>query len=388
MRNNPHLSPYDRTEAVRNLIETASDYTHVVVSLTRVTRPNLRFDDVYDDGPIKVIALGYFGLPYGLGLRGEMRRVARRVKAVLAKHNISPDIVHSHTLAFDGLAGAALAKTYNVPHVASVRGESDFKVVRKLPHLRAKVRQIYRDAAHVFYVSAWAREEMEQRLCARSERTDRLPNITKGTFGTRDADAPVTGAVSARTADQPLRVITVLRLDAWEKKRLHVLLNAVASRPDLNIELEIVGGGRAPGIDDQIKGLIDAAGIADKVSMSGQVTQSEVVAKMRDADIFALVSVNETFGMVYVEALASGIPVVFTRGTGIDGYIAHGKVGLGVPSDDAEALANAIEEIATSLPVFRTNVAAAQDELQKMFLPANISQTYQQALAQALVAKA
>lgn len=72
-----------------------------------------------------------------------------------------------------------------------------------------------------------------------------------------------------------------------------------------------------------------------KVNFTGFLPQEEVYKKMRESDIFILPSVGETFGMVYLEAMAAGCIVVGTKDDGVDGIIKNGENGfLTAPNSD------------------------------------------------------
>lgn len=82
-----------------------------------------------------------------------------------------------------------------------------------------------------------------------------------------------------------------------------------------NVELTVIGSGNEY---NKLKNL------SDKVLFTGQISHDEVLEKMKESDIFILPSVNETFGMVYLEAMASGCITVCTKNDGIDGIIKDG----------------------------------------------------------------
>lgn len=67
---------------------------------------------------------------------------------------------------------------------------------------------------------------------------------------------------------------------------------------------------------------------SQKVYFLGRLSNEEVLKEMRNADIFMLPSENETFGMVYLEAMASGCVTVCTKNDGIDGIITDGENGF------------------------------------------------------------
>lgn len=77
-----------------------------------------------------------------------------------------------------------------------------------------------------------------------------------------------------------------------------------------NIELTVIGSGK-----------LKLEKISKKPIFLGQISHNEVLEKMRESDIFILPSRNETFGMVYMEAMASGCITVCSKNDGVDGII-------------------------------------------------------------------
>lgn len=95
----------------------------------------------------------------------------------------------------------------------------------------------------------------------------------------------------------------------------------------------------------------------------------------------ALPGRNETFGMVYVEALFAGIPVLHGRDTGIDGYLDGFDFGRGVDPDDIDAIAAALLDLAERNVALRSAIAAAAPELQRRFDPAHHVALYEADIA-------
>lgn len=73
--------------------------------------------------------------------------------------------------------------------------------------------------------------------------------------------------------------------------------------------------------------------------------KEELINYYRDADIFVMPSKHETFGLVYVEAMTQGLPVIYTRGQGFDGQFNEGEVGYSVEYDSAKEIADRIVKI-------------------------------------------
>lgn len=110
------------------------------------------------------------------------------------------------------------------------------------------------------------------------------------------------------THHSPIKVLTC----AHFKKRKNIDKVIKACKGLECFELTVIGDGKERKKLEKI----------DKnVIFTGRLPHDEVLAKMRNSDIFVLPSVGETFGMVYLEAMASGCITVCTKGDGIDGII-------------------------------------------------------------------
>ena len=85
--------------------------------------------------------------------------------------------------------------------------------------------------------------------------------------------------------------------------------------------------------------------IKDKVIYLTKRPKEELIDCYRDADIFVMPSVFESFGLVYAEAMSQGLPVIYTRGQGFDNQFPEGEVGYHVSCSDAEDVAEKIKLI-------------------------------------------
>lgn len=101
-----------------------------------------------------------------------------------------------------------------------------------------------------------------------------------------------------------------------------------------NVELTIIGSGK---LEKQLKKL------SQKPIFMGQIPHDEVLKKMQESDIFILPSKNETFGMVYLEAMASGCITICSKDDGIDGIIKDEVNGFVCEDNITEVLKKVIE---------------------------------------------
>jgi len=109
-----------------------------------------------------------------------------------------------------------------------------------------------------------------------------------------------------------------------------------------NAKLAIAGGGtEAANLRTQIKKL----GVERSVFMLGRLPREQVAELMAAANVFVLPSMFESFGLVLLEAMAVGTPVVCTRTQGALEVLEDGEEGLVVPLADVDALAEAIARV-------------------------------------------
>ena len=118
----------------------------------------------------------------------------------------------------------------------------------------------------------------------------------------------------------------------------------------------ILIGGSGP-MKDELQSAIDAGGLASKVKLLGRVPDDKVSAYYTACDIFCLSSImkTEAFGIVQIEAMSLGRPVVATKipGSGVSWVNDDGVSGVNVEPRDPEALANAFCEITSSQEKYR-----------------------------------
>jgi glycosyltransferase involved in cell wall biosynthesis len=109
-------------------------------------------------------------------------------------------------------------------------------------------------------------------------------------------------------------------------------------------ELHVVGGDPAA---ERFRLAARRLGLGDRVRFYGWRPREEVRAMMAGAAIFALPALVEAFGLVYLEAMQAGAPVVGTRAGGLCEFVEDETEALLVPPGDAAALAVALERAAT-----------------------------------------
>lgn len=140
------------------------------------------------------------------------------------------------------------------------------------------------------------------------------------------------------------------------RKAHHVLVEALARIDDLDWTCAIAGAlERDPETAEALQAQIALLGLHDRVRLLGEVNEEQANRLYGDADIFALASVYEGYGMVFAEAQGHGLPIVATTGGAIPEAVPQGA-GLLVPPNDAEAFAEALKILITD-PALRASLA-------------------------------
>jgi D-inositol-3-phosphate glycosyltransferase len=153
------------------------------------------------------------------------------------------------------------------------------------------------------------------------------------------------GPAEPRNPDR-YRLVVACRL--VERKGIGNAITALASLP--GVELHVAGGPDAAELDvdpeaRRLRGLAASLGVDDRVVLRGRVAREDMPALMRSADAVVCVPWYEPFGIVPLEAMACGVPVVASAVGGQIDSVVDGVTGVHVPPRDPDALAHALSEL-------------------------------------------
>jgi glycosyltransferase involved in cell wall biosynthesis len=138
----------------------------------------------------------------------------------------------------------------------------------------------------------------------------------------------------------------ILSVGTVSPRKAHdVLVAALAAIIDLPFTCRIVGNLESyPRTAAALADRIAAAGLSDRVEVTGEVDEARLARLYAEADVFALASRYEGYGMALAEAMGWGLPVIATRGGAIPEVVPD-SAGLLVPPGDARALAEALRAV-------------------------------------------
>ena len=289
--------------------------------------------DHVDAGPPQPLAKDRL-LPHMGAFAAELRRAWR---------SSPPDVVHAHFW-MSGQASVAAARPLGLPvvqtfHALGVvkrrhQGAKDTSPAQRQP----AERQLLHDVDRVL---ATCTDEVFElaRLGADLDRVKVLPcGVDVDLFRP-------TGPVEPRTPGMR-RIVVVSRL--VERKGVGNAIQALAQVPDT--ELVVVGGpdGAALARDAEACRLLTLArslGVADRVHLRGRVEQAALPALLRSADALVCVPWYEPFGIVPLEAMACGLPVVASAVGGLVDTVVDGVTGIHVPPRRPDEMASSLRAL-------------------------------------------
>ncbi len=165
--------------------------------------------------------------------------------------------------------------------------------------------------------------------------------------------ASVYGSGRRRRAERSPNPVILSVARQYRRKNTASLLRAFRKVCSLNpgVRLRIVGEG--PELT-RLQSLASRLGLVDSVRFVGSVDGLEALQReYASADVFCLPSLQEGFGIVYLEAMAAGLPIVAARAGSTPEVAPHGEVSLLVDPDDEAALARALERLVSDADLRR-----------------------------------
>ena len=165
--------------------------------------------------------------------------------------------------------------------------------------------------------------------------------------------------------------VAVMRATKGHKDLIDAIVPLMASRPKLH--LVFVGGGSP--VFEQTQDYVATLGLQDRIHLMGM--RRDVPNLLAGFDVFALATQQEASGTVYVEAQASGLPVIGTDVGGVSEMFRNGETGILVPPKNPQALTEALQRLIDD-PALRRRMGDAGRKMvweEAVFSPARLAET-------------
>lgn len=241
-----------------------------------------------------------------------------------------PDLIHAHSILYGGVLANQIFQKYGIPFIVTEHASG--YSLNKYDVKQLKLASItIKNARKCLAVSPTLSSDLVKIFNDSDHKWEVIPNFISSDFQ------------SVRLIKNPIKENKFIFLSVallTENKSIDTLLRAFsrASSKYNNFVLKIGGDGPEK---LYLEKLAKQLNINDKVFFLGKLDRLRVIDEMLDANVFTLSSRYETFGVVAVEAMACGLPVISTRCGGPESIV-NDRNGLLVPTQDEDAFARAM----------------------------------------------
>ena len=237
--------------------------------------------------------------------------------------DFKPDVIHAHTIGFEGKMGVKLKQKYHIPIVITTHGSDTIKPIKN--GKASYITNVCKKADAVVAVSSRLGEVLQ------NEDNSITPYIFCNGFKKLNL------LIEKKKKNSIIQVSSLIK-----QKKVDITIRAFEKiKRDINdITLTIVGDGPEK---LYLLELCQQLNLSDSVLFTGQISNHEVLKLMSQNEYFIMPSVREGFGIVYLEAMASGCITIGTKGEGIEDVIIDKENGFLVEPDNIEEIASYIK---------------------------------------------
>lgn len=245
----------------------------------------------------------------------------------------SYELIHAHTLFTNGGPAYRLKKRFGTPYILAIRNTDLTIFYKYFPHIRGFGMNVLKNASAIVLISPSWKEKLKEIIPEEDwpgiERKCRIiPNAVEEYWLKNRPER-----ISKAEADH-MEILYAGRF--IKKKGLQYLMKALdlLNEDKAKYRLTLIGGGG--NYDREIRSM---AAERDFVSIKEQMPKEKLIEEYRRADVFAMPSHSETFGLVYIEAMSQGLPVLYAKNEGIDKLFEDFTVGTAAEHDSPEDIA-------------------------------------------------
>lgn len=334
-------SDYPFTPIYRQLLEhfdTNCDSHTMYVPLSTGHLPEKKTE--FTDNGCKVLYSPDFSSWERLFYHRKRQRIFRAVRK--NTDVLSSQLIHAHYLFSAGGVALTIKNEFDIRYVVSIRNTDLNTFFRRAPHLRRYGIKILSNAEKIFFLSPAYRDKLFSKYVPKSIRQQLMKKSSVVPSGIKHTwhEQSFARSIDSFPSTRDLRLLFVGELS--KNKNVEACIGAlhILSSRDYRVSLTIIGDGKRREILQ--KQCIDDS----RISMIPRIDNVQnLIEEFRKCHVFVMPSFTETFGLVYLEAMSQGLPVVYSIGEGIDGYWQQGRVGFAVSPHNHVEIADRIEQI-------------------------------------------
>jgi glycosyltransferase involved in cell wall biosynthesis len=249
------------------------------------------------------------------------------------KQNGKPDIIHSHFSFWSGWVAQRISMEFQIPYVITEHSSAfAFNLYKKGKFLNIK--DSFLKANALISVSSSLADSI-QRVLNQDLNFKIIPNMVDTSFFVPD---------EKRKSEKKVSFFALGNLRS--SKGYDFLIESFHKAFQKNKSIELKIGGEGPE-REKLESLIQEYGLDSSVKLLGGCKRDDVLEQMQKADFFVHPSDYETFGVVLIEAMSCGLPVIYTKGSGPEEFIPT-SCGRAIDKRNINQLAEAIIEFSDS----------------------------------------
>lgn len=266
---------------------------------------------------------------------------ARTVYKVMLKsvNVMDYDMTHASTLFTDGILSYKLFRDYHIPYIVAVRNTDINGFMDKAPHTWIYGYRVLLNAEKIIFISKALHDKFCHHRIIKPILSKIAHKIIIKPNGIEDCFIHNVCAEEHKCH----KIIYVGNFSSNKNvlRLCRSVLNLKKYAGLEDVQLTLVGGGTEK--DNSIAQMISEN--PETIKFLGPIYDKlQLIETLRSHSIFAMTSIHETFGLVYVEALSQNLAIVYTKGQGVDGMFGE-EVGIAVDPLDVDETTDALKKI-------------------------------------------
>lgn len=277
-------------------------------------------------------------------------KIIKTIKDAESKFDFEKiDLIHSHSLFANGLVAYYLSKKYEIPIISAFRN-TDYNVfIKKIPFFKSIAFKLINYSSKTISISPSYEKKLlstfknPKKRAIINEKSVVIPNgVNKFWLVEHQEKSP-----KSISSEKKIMLLQVGNINKNKNisnslKAVNYLNEQFCDKYQINFIGKI--------LSKRLKNLIQNNPYASHIDF---LPRDNLKTEYKKHDIFLLPSINETFGIVYIEALSQGIPIIYSKDQGVDGFFDHLSVGEKVNPNSTISIANAIMKISSSYDLYQ-----------------------------------
>jgi len=257
------------------------------------------------------------------------------VEKAILKKSIEFDLIHSHFTWSSGYVGAKLKEKYDVPFIVTAHGYDIYDLPFRDDEWKTKIEYVLNTADCIITVSN------SNLRCIEKLDVDTPVKVIPNGFNDK-IFYPINSEKCRKTLNLPINkkiILTVGNLVGVKGHKYLIEAMREVVKHEKNVLCIIVGSGN---LKNKLENQIHKCGLKDHIKLVGGAQHSEIPIWMNACDVFVLPSLRESFGVVQIEAMSCGKPVVATCNGGSEEIIVSENHGFLIPPGNSKELGQSI----------------------------------------------